>query len=253
MGEQVSTELLKILNDMANNETTAAKIDASIFIRESQMMINEKVAYLYNMLKVEAKNCSQRQDAYFEDINLMITHYQQKLNMVYDEFYCQYVNIQNELQEANNNRRIAMINYQKLVNQSENGTPQKNILEQKENLKKKNTAYQTIVNMCNEEFVRSREKFETMINEDFLIMSKSLQLASERNIFQKIISKFSNIFNGSQKYAAILKNYHKMIHDIDSQEDVEKMRNDTIEFVADVLEVRGIEESEQEEYARLGG
>ena len=141
MSEQVSIELLKVMNEIADNETVIAKIDASIFLRESEQRINEKVAYLYNMMEIEAKNCNQKQYLYFDDVNLIITHYKQKLNMVYDEFYCQYVNIQNELQEANNNRRIAMINYQKLVNMSEKSASQNSVLQQKENIRKKNQDY----------------------------------------------------------------------------------------------------------------
>jgi len=205
MSEQVSTELLKAMNEIADNETTSAKIDAAIFIRESENMVNEKVAYLYNMLKVEAKNCGQKQENYFEDVNMIITHYKQKLNMVYDEFYCQYVNIQNELQEANSNRRIGMINYQKLVNSLENGIPQAKIDEKKRDIKQKNEVYKNIVNMCNSEFITSRDKFEKMINEDFSIMSKSLQLYSEQNIFQKFFGKIGNIFNRKSKISKNIK------------------------------------------------
>lgn len=253
MSEQISTELLKAMNDIADNETTAAKIDAAIFIRESERLVNEKVAYLYNMLKVEAKNCSQKQENYFEDVNMIITHYKQKLNMVYDEYYCQYSNIQNELQEANANRRIAMINYQKIVNKSESIALQSKDIKQKEELKKKNENCQKIINMCNLKFDNTREKFENMINEDFLIISKSLQLVSEQNVFQKFFSKFSNIFNGKQKYENILKEYNKIVNNIDSYEIVGQMRDDTVEFVADILEIRGIDESKLEENARIGG
>ena len=72
MSEQISQELLKIMNEMANNEATIAKIDASIFVRDSERKINEKVAYLYNMINIEAKNFNQRQDDYYEDINIKI-------------------------------------------------------------------------------------------------------------------------------------------------------------------------------------
>ena len=253
MSEQVSTELLKAMNEIADNETTSAKIDAAIFIRESENMVNEKVAYLYNMLKIEAKNCGQKQDRYFEDINLIITHYKQKLNMVYDEFYCQYVNIQNELQEANSNKRIGMINYQKLVNAEESNVPQAKIAEKKSEIKRKNEVYKQIVNMCNDEFATSRDKFEKMITTDFSIMSKSLQLYSEQNVFQKFFSKIGNIFNGSSKYQKILKDYNKIVNNIDSHEIVTQMRDDTVEFVADVLEVSGVSKEELEENARIGG
>ena len=253
MSEQISEELLKAMNDMTDNETMASKIDASVFVRESEEKVNEKVAYLYNMLKIEAKNCSQKEDRYFEDVNMIITHYKQKLHMVYDEYYCQYANIQSELQEANANRKIAMINYQKIVNKIEEGAPQASFIEQKNDIKRKNALYKNIINMCNDEFASSKDKFEAMINNDFKIMSKSLQLVSEQNIFQRAFSKFANIFNGSQKYQNILKDYHKMVNDIDSYEIVGNMRDDTVEFVADILEKRGIEGNELEEEARIGG
>ena len=253
MSDQTSTELLRLMNDIVDNETTSYKIDASIFLRESEDLINERVAYLYNVMKIEAKNCNQRQDSYFEDVDLIITHYRQKLNMVYDEFYCQYVNIQNELQEAKNNRRIAIINYQKLVNKLENNPSDiNNINIQKENVRSKSNTYKEIINKCDSKFLETKENFEDMIKKEFMISSKSLQIISEQNIFQKIFSKFSNIFNGGKKYQEILDDYNKMINNIDSNDLVKQMRDDTVEFVADILEMRGIKEDELED-VRIGG
>lgn len=253
MSDKISTELLKVMNEIADNEATIAKIEASIFIRNSQKIINEKVAYLYNIIKVEAKNCFQSQDSSFDEINLIITHYKQKLNMVYDEFYCQYVNIQNELQEASTNRKIAMINYQKIINKSEIESLSKKELESKESLKNKNEIYKKIIDKCNLKFDESKEKFEKMINEEFLISSKTLQVINEQNIFKKLINRFSSIFTGSKKYKEILEQYNKIINKIDSYEIVEQMRNDTVEFVADILEIRGIDQNEFEENVRVGG
>ena len=253
MSEQVSKDLLKIMNEVADNDATIAKIDASMFVRNSEQKINEKVAYLYNMMKIEAKNCNQNQDKYYDDVNLIITHYKQKLNMVYDEFYCQYVNIQNELQDAQNNRRIAMVNYQKLINKEEKVSPTNEDVELKESIKQKNKVYKEIISLCDNEFSKSKENFEKMLNEEFVIHSKSLQIVSQQNIIQKVFGKFANIFSGSKKYQDILKEYNKTINNIDSHEIVEQMRNETIEFVADVLEKRGIDEKGLEENVRIGG
>lgn len=292
MSEQISEELLNIMNEISNNEAIIFKINASIIIRNSQNMINEKVAYLYNMLKLEAKNCKQRQDNYFDDVELIITHYKQKLNMVYDEFYCQYVNIQNEIQEAKTNRRIAMINYQKLINNKERilrskeykefinqkqdllyklklantqdeynkiyrkisqlKSPLKDDKELKEVIKKKNEIYKQIIEKCNIKFDDAKEKFKKMIEDEFVISSKSLQMVCEQNIFQRLFSRFSNIFSGGKKYVEILNQYHKTINNIDSHELLEQMRNDIIEFIADILEMRGFDE-EGLENVRIGG
>lgn len=253
MSEQISKELLKVMNEITDNENAYSKIDASIFIRNSEKIINEKIAYLYNIINIEAKNCFQSQSSNFDEVNLIITHYKQKLNMVYDEFYCQYVNIQNELQEATANRKIAMINYQKIVNKYENNSPTKDDLEIKEEIKNKNEIYKKIINKCNLKFDELKNKFEKTINDEFFITSKSLQLVSEQNIFQRIFGKLENIFSGGKKYKEILKQYNKSINEIDSYEIAQQMKNDTIEFVADILEMRGINENGLEENVRIGG
>ena len=292
MSEQISTELLDVMNEIVNNEAIIFKIDASIFIRNIQNIINEKVAYLYNMLKIEAKNCRQKQDNYYEDIELIITHYKQKLNMVYDEFYSQYVNIQSEIQEAKNNRRIAIINYQKLINNKEEilksqeyqdflsqkqkllyklnlannqieynkiyqeisklDSPLKNDKEIKEVIKNKNEVYKKIIDKCNKKFEEIRKNFENMINEEFVITSKSLQMICEQSIFKRLTDRIFNIFTGSKKYVEILKDYNKIINNIDSRELLDQMRNDIIEFIADIIEMRGFYENELE-IARIGG
>lgn len=246
MSEQVSSELLKALNEITENEATTAKIDASIFIRTSQEMVREKIECLYNMLKVEAKYCEQKQDSHFDDVELIITHYKQKLHMVYDEFYCQYVNIQNEIQEAKTNSRIGIINYQKLVNENNDNK------ELKESIKKKNELYKEIVRKCELKFKENKEKFEKMINEEFKLASKSLQIINEQNVFQRLFSRISNIFKGGKKYLEILKQYNKLVNNIDSYELVEQMREDTVEFVADIIEMKGIEDDGLEE-VRIGG
>ena len=158
MSEQVSEELLKAMNEISDNETKIAKIDASLFIRNSRQMINEKVEYLYNILKVEAKYCGQKQDNYFDDVELIITHFKQKLHMVYDEFYCQYVNIQNESQEAKINRREAIIDFQNLINNSEKN-PNLQINDLKAEIIKKNDICKEIINKCEVKFEDNRKKF----------------------------------------------------------------------------------------------
>ena len=179
MSNQVSQELLKAMSEISNNETIISKIDSAIFIRTSQNIINEKVAYLYNLLKIEARNCNQRQEDYFEDIDLIITHFKQKLNMVYDEFYCQYVNILNELQEARNNKRIAIINFQKIISIHQR-KPLSDINERKSDIIKKYKIYEQIIEKCKLKFKESKESFEKMVNDEFLITSKSYRLLQSK-------------------------------------------------------------------------
>ena len=291
MSEQINKELLTIMNEMTDNESIIAKMDAAIFIKNSEKIINEKVAYLFNMLKIEAKNFKQKEENYFDDINGIITQYKQKLNMVYDEFYCQYVNIQNEIQEARMNRKIAMINYQKLINHKENvldskeykmflskkqdllyklklantqkeyneiyqkisalKSPWNDDSDMKEIIRKKNEMNKEIIHKCNEKFLELQEKFEKMINEKCVVTSKSLQLISEQNVFQKLLGKVTIFFNGRKKYTEILNQYRTNINHIEVHTLVQEIRQDTIEFVADVLQMREMDE-EGLENARIG-
>ena len=64
---------------------------------------------------------------------------------------------------------------------------------------------------------------------------------------------FSNIFTGKKKYTEIIKEYNKIVNNIDSHELVEKMREDTVNFVTGILAMRGIKEEKLEESARIGG
>jgi len=250
MNEQLNKELLKIINDIGEIESTISKIDGAIFIKNSEKLMNEKITYLCNLLQVEAGSFGQNKDNYFDNVERIIAHYKQKLNMVYDEFYCQYVNIQNEIQEARISQRVVMINYQKLINQKQlmSNSPEfanyiqkkkdlttrlnlsntkieydeiynrikslkspiEKIEQKKIKLKEQNELYKNIIEKCNQKFDRCRAKFEQEINNEFLIAS-ALEIANEKNIFKKIIYKISNIFTGGKKYLELLENYSKKI------------------------------------------
>ncbi len=240
MSEQISKELVKIFNEMADLQNKIYKIEAALFIRNSNKIIEEKISYLSKLLDIEAQNYHQNKENFYENINLIISHYKQKLNMVYDEFYCQYVNIQNELQEARLNKQVVMSNYQKIINEIENGSQSgKDYNKLKNNLKEKNELYNKIIDKCNEKFGICVAKFEQRINDEFLITTTALQVRTEVNVFQKFLNIISNIFNGKKRYSEVLSGFIKKVDKIDSQELVSQMREDTIDFVAELLELRG--------------
>jgi hypothetical protein len=247
MSEQISKDLLMIMNDITNIEATILKIDAAIFVRSSEKIINEKVAYLYNIIQAEASTYGQNQDEFHDKLEEIISLYREKLSLVYDEFYLQYANIQNELQEARLKQNNGMINYQKLINDREKGLSTEankiNIMhENKEKLKENNEIYNKIVRKCLEKFNICKAKFEKIINNEFLIIS-TLQVSNDINIFQKIKYKLFNIFNGKKRYTDVLDEYIKKVENINVQEIVEQMREETIDFVTELLELGDFENS----------
>jgi hypothetical protein len=242
MSEQVSNELLKIMNDIVEYESTIFKIDSSIFVRSSEKIINDKIAYLYSILQAEASSYSQKQEKFYDNIELIIAHYKQKLNMVYDEFYCEYANILNEINETRLKKNANMINYQAIINQIEVAQEKSKYLEKnKQKLKEKNEIYNQIIDKCNKKFESCKKEFEQKINDEFLVIS-SLQVIDEINIFKKLARKILNIFTGNEKYLSALDEYSKKVDKIDAREIVNQMREETIDFVEEILTLRDFDE-----------
>ena len=275
MGEQVSKALLNLLNEMKTLESQELKIEGALFVRRCNKIISEKVNYLEMLLNDETSKLGHKR----EDISksYITKTYREKLNELYKEYYIQYVNIQNELQEARFNQRVVMIKYQQLINKREielkspeyieymnkkkvlmqklnlaNNSKEYNEIYnqinnlksplqsndiQKEELKVENEKYQRIMNSCKQKFLTCRANFEHQINNEFLV-STQLVVVNENSIFDKIKNFFSNIFSKKQKYQELIENYRNMVDKIDTEKIISQMREDTITFVEEILEIK---------------
>ncbi len=244
MSKQVSKALLEVVNEMSDVESTISKIDGVIFVRENEQMIKEKISYLYNLLHAEAKFYNQKQDTLFDITEQLVDNYKQKLNLVYDEFYCQYVNIQNEIQDARLNQKIAIINYQKIINDKENGI-NRNYNEIEKKLNNKYELYSQIIDKCNKKFKECKLNFDKKMNEAFLI--ESSLIVANNNFFSKLKNKVFNFFKGAEKYKSVVDNYNQKVNDIDTKSIINEMRNETIQFITDILKIRRNDEDELED------
>ena len=234
MSEKVSKTLIEMLNEITNIETEISKIEASIFIKKCNELIQEKIAYLYNLLQAEAKNYNRKSDNKFKYIEKVISTYREKLNIVYDESYLQYVNIQNELGEARLSQKAAIINYQKIVNDSEINSRKYDDLKSK--IKNKNDIYEKIIEKCQNQYSLCVLNFENQINSSFYINS-NLPIANN-NVFCKIKNTIVNLFVGNKKYVKSLEEYERSINNIDTNKIVSNIRKQTIKFVTDILEMK---------------
>ncbi|MCI8309616.1 MAG: hypothetical protein HFJ45_05410 [Clostridia bacterium] len=243
MSEQISQELLRIIDEINSIDGMISKIDAAIFVRKTNKIIKDKIACLYDILYTKANVYSQNRENFYENIELIVSHYKQKLNMLYDETYCQYVNVQNELQEAKLKKNIVMVNYQKTINDKEEDLNlDKDLIKSKKNiLKSKNEKYINAIKKCEEKLKNCAENFEKKVNDDFIIIS-NLQECEKNNIIQKIKFKIINIFVGNKKYKEVLEDYNKIVNKIDAQDIVNKIREDTIDFVTEILELTEIKD-----------
>ena len=85
------------------------------------------------------------------------------------------------------------------------------------------------------------ENIEKKVNDNFIIIS-NLQECEKNNIIQKIKFKIINIFVGNKKYKEVLEDYNKIVNKIDAQDIVNKIREDTIDFVTEILELTEIKD-----------
>lgn len=237
MSQKVSQALIRLLNEISSTETTLSKVQAVIFVKKSEKIIEEKIKYLYNLLHLEASQYNQSSANYKDLIESIIKTYKDKLYIVYDELYLQYVNIQNEIGDARLNQKVAMINFQKIINDSE--INKKDYTRVKEKIKNKNELYDKIIKKCEEQFSICMTNFEDQINNAFFI-ENSLITVDENNIFSKIKHAIINLFKGKRLYKEALLSYQTKIDKIDVENIVNNFRNQTIEFVTDILEIKDI-------------
>ena len=237
MSQKVSQALIRLLNEISSTETTLSKVQAVIFVKKSEKMIEEKIKYLYNLLHLEASQYNQSSANYKDLVESIIKTYKDKLYIVYDELYLQYVNIQNEIGDARLNQKVAMINFQKIINDSE--INKKDYTRVKEKLKNKNELYDKIIKKCEEQFSICMTNFEDQINNAFFI-ENSLITVDENKIFTKIKHAIINLFKGKRLYKEALLSYQTKIDKIDVENIVNNFRNQTIEFVTDILEIKDI-------------
>ena len=277
MSKQVSNALLKIIEEMSQIEIMEMKIQGVLFTRRCTHLIQEKTSYLENLLQKEADNYSQKIAKYYVTKNYIVTSYKEKLQKLYEEYYLQYVNIQEELQDARLAQRVNMVKYQEFINQRDNElqTPEyisyintKKMLLQKLNstsnsseynelykkiselkapnfdnsvkrelLKKENEKYQKVINLCNKQFQVCRENFENQVNKEFFVATSLIKVENS-GFINKIKNIISNIFLGAQKYTEVLENYKEIIEKIDCEKIVNKMRDETIGFVEETLIIK---------------
>lgn len=235
MSQKVSEMLIKMLNEVTTMETTASKIDAAIFVRKSSKLIEEKISYLYNLIGLEAKSYNQNIDKYFEKIENIVKIYREKLQVVYDEIYLQYVNIQNEISEARLNQKVSIINYQKVINDEETKTIPNQSL--KDKIKNKNDIYSQIIEKCNKQLEICSSNLEKQIDSKFAV-ANTLQVINENNLFIKIKNIILNLFSGTKMYLKVLSEYEKNVRNIDTESIIKGLRNETVEFVTDILEIK---------------
>lgn len=138
--------------------------------------------------------------------------------------------------EARLNQKIAIMNYQKIINDSEVDSNARKYNDLKEKLKNKNDLYEKIIEKCQKQYKKCVIDFEKEINSSFYINS-NLPIVNN-NIFQKIKNTIVNLFSGNKKYKEILEEYERNINSIDVNKIISNIRKQTVKFVTEILEMK---------------
>lgn len=238
MSEKVNKALIDMLNELSDIETNLSKVEAAVFIKKSDNLMKEKISYLYNLLQAEVESYGQSSKEQLDYIEKIIMIYKDKLNIIYNELYLQYVNVQNEIGEARINQKAGMINYQRIINDMENGKNKSSKM--KKQIKDKNAVYEEIIQKCENQISVCTNTFEEEVNKNFLIEA-NLKVINESNIFQKIKNKILNLISGNKKCTEALAGYEADVSKIDAEKIAKKLREQTIDFIAEILEIKDVE------------
>jgi len=275
--------LSQIINNQGNINFDLTKVEAAIFVRKSKSIIDEKVNYLSNILNSEAKRFDQNMFDHHK-AKVILSEYKNKIIRIYNEYYMNYVDIQNLLDKVKLNKKVVVLNYQKIVKDRESQLKsvdyqiflkQKQMLNYKLKLsnnvdeyntnlkksqelkspirdikllekqyKKKYEMYENAEEKCGKKLSGFVVDFENNINNIFLI-SKSLQKIEENSLFNKVKSKIVNLFVGNKKFEESLAIYSKKVNQIDEKSIISKINKDAVSFIFDINKGQGWEGDEE--------
>ena len=84
--------------------------------------------------------------------------------------------------------------------------------------------------------------FEKKVNEAFLI--EDTLIVANNNFFVKLKNKILNFFKGSKKYKEVLNSYSSKVDLINYQKIIDELREETVDFVTEILEMRDVDDLE---------
>lgn len=217
--EQFEKENHKIVEDMRQlNETegTRLAVITSIFIRDNNEMRLQNLQDVKKDISYGAKDYGQTPEKYNEIMNEIINSYIEEADIFMNAYNDEFLNIQNKFMNAEEKQKIYFAKIREVLlmkricelaekQESEYAELDKQL----KNYRKKLGIYEKIIMRCDKEFEeckhrRSHDFFELFkINEE-----QSLVVVKKQNIFEKIIFKIKNIFNGYNNFSKYVLQKH---------------------------------------------
>lgn len=134
--EDIKEKLLENIKELGEIEVVDQSLSLAIFLKKVNNLITEKLEKIENEINSKMSLYNVKKDEFESRKQDILKKYQLEFDKVLEKYEDRYINIQLELQGINSNQKIALANWQKVLEEKEeiikNGEQQKYIARKKE-------------------------------------------------------------------------------------------------------------------------
>lgn len=182
----LENELVSNLQELTNAEQDELKVVSSVYIDEYEELKAQKVKSFENSINQQIKFYGKNPELYKNQIDEFLEKYKNMLDVMIKEYNTRYIAVNNELQDTQNNQKIAIVNIKFGI------TFKDDIKRKAAESKREN--YEIVMQECFRQLGNCKEEMSAKINEIFYNKDKQLSKGKV-----SIIERIKNIFNGKQK------------------------------------------------------
>lgn len=182
----LENELVSNLQELSTAEQDELRVVSSVYIDEYETLKAEKIKSFENSINEQIRFYGRNPELYKEQINEFLEKYKSMLDMMIKEYNTRYIAVNNELQDTQNNQKIAIVNIKF-------GITFKDEIKRKASESKKDN-YEIVMQECIRQLGNCKEEMSAKINEIFYNKDKQLSKGKV-----SILERIKNIFTGKQK------------------------------------------------------
>ena len=268
--EKIDDSIMKHLTELTELEINNLVIKSAIFSRNIEDTIKKGKQKIETRINEEIRFFGKNPDSYLNFKQNILKEYDNELKKIYREFELQFINICEELQEILASQKISIAYCRKnkklkdeLIKSKEINDIELNdmtkinveVYDRKiEKYIKQVDSYELLTKDCNlklEECTKNAiEALNNLINKRI----NQLDIYKNNNIIFKIVNKIINVFYGKNKIQALILDkstleINNLRNDVNSERI--KIRENTIDFIEKILDLREKIDSNLEVYIKV--
>ena len=217
--EKVAAENNKIasnITQLAGTEDSRLALITAIFIRANNEMRLQNIQDIKKDISYGAKNFGQSPEVYVTSMDSIVRSYIEETNKFMKAYNNEFKNIQNILKNAEEKQKYyffkiretaVMKNICALAGKAE--SEYASLDEDIKKYQRKLVIYEKIILRCDKQFEDCKNRREADFKELFEIkQEQALAVIQKRSFFDKIMSKFKNMFKGSENFKKLVLQKH---------------------------------------------